>query len=401
MTWPHDCNNGLSNEATLVAVVVAAVVVDMAASSSSSRSSWSLFLKRRHMLSTKMLRGFTMSDTVASPEDSQKSIVPARPDLDPRLDPRLRNLIAPWVAAGSPAVSAALSVPELNAMYNTMEVPTFEMRAPFYANSTQEGLKSWTIDIAISDRAKPLRLYINRPDDQVAYPCFVYLRGGGMALGSGHYSQPISRNYAREGLVVVTPDFRNSKEEGGEFPNGLEDCYAGLEWALAHKEELNRTDKVVVGGESGGGNLTIATCLLAKERHLDGISGLYTQCPFIGGPTDLYGEYDGYFISKDTAGYYKTYTPNGVDEARRHVAFPHYATVDHLIGFPPTVVHVNECDPLTHEGIEFYRKLLAAGVTARLIILGGTLHASQTLSAVLPEISKSFHQDVANFARYL
>ncbi len=63
---------------------------------------------------------------------------------------------------------------------------------------------------------------------------------------------------------MVTPDFRNSKDEGGAFPAGLEDCYAALTWAASHARELGATCQLVVGGESGGGNLSIATALLSK-----------------------------------------------------------------------------------------------------------------------------------------
>jgi hypothetical protein len=81
------------------------------------------------------------------------------------------------------------------------------------------------------------------------------------------------------------------------------------------------------------------------------LKGVFTQCPFIGGDVAEYGDLDGYSISKDfSSGLYKLYTPDGVDETKQHLAFPARVTVEQLKGFVPTVVHVNELDPLIYEG---------------------------------------------------
>ena len=55
-----------------------------------------------------------------------------------------------------------------------------------------------------------------------------------------------------------------------------------VKWASEHRDELNTTSQLVVSGESGGGNLSIAAALLAKERGLTALTGLHALCPFIG-----------------------------------------------------------------------------------------------------------------------
>ena len=63
------------------------------------------------------------------------------------------------------------------------------------------------------------------------------------------------------------------------FPAGLDDCAAGLQWVNDNKDKLN-IDKVVVSGESGGGNLSCATALKAlKDGKIDQIQGVYAMCP--------------------------------------------------------------------------------------------------------------------------
>jgi acetyl esterase/lipase len=46
----------------------------------------------------------------------------------------------------------------------------------------------------------------------------------------------------------------------------------------------------------------------------------------------------------------KLYTPDGLPAGKEHLAFPHHATVEQLKGLVPTVVLVNEFDPLRDEG---------------------------------------------------
>ena len=48
--------------------------------------------------------------------------------------------------------------------------------------------------------------------------------------------------------------------------------------------------------------------------------------------------------------------------ARDPLAWPGFATVDDVRCLPPTVISVNECDPLRDEGINFYRLLIRAGL---------------------------------------
>ena len=84
---------------------------------------------------------------------------------------------------------------------------------------------------------------------------------------------------------------------------------------------------------------------------------------------------------------------------RNPLAWPSFATVDDVEGFPPTVISVNECDPLRDEGINFYRLLLRAGVPARCRQLMGTMHGTEIFIIVCPDISRDTARDIAAFCR--
>jgi acetyl esterase len=124
---------------------------------------------------------------------------------------------------------------------------------------------------------------------------------------------------------------------------------------------------VIVAGEGGGGNLTLATELkLKQDGELGLISGLYAMAPFIKGqwPTPdspSSTENDGIFIHVRTN---RATVGNGIDAftERNPLAWPSFATAADVEGFPPVVISVNECDPLRDEGVNFYRMRPAAGV---------------------------------------
>ena len=87
------------------------------------------------------------------------------------------------------------------------------------------------------------------------------------------------------GLVVVGVEFRNGGGKHGAypFPAGLTDCSSALQWVIDNRARLG-ISTLIVSGESGGGNLTLATTLKAKRDGLvDQIDGVYAMCPYISG----------------------------------------------------------------------------------------------------------------------
>ena len=112
------------------------------------------------------------------------------------------------------------------------------------------------------------------------------------------------------------------------------------------------------------------------------MQGVYACCPYISNaydekPDDLPSltENNGYSIAcEQMAVLASVYDPAG-EHARNPLAWPLAATGDDLAGLPPHVISVNELDPLRDEGLAYYRKLLAAGVSAQARTVHGTPHA--------------------------
>ncbi len=335
---------------------------------------------------------------------------------DIRLDPRLKAILAGIpVEGGSDADSREQLIAEASTPQAREQAELF--RAFMEMCDTEEaapsaGLRVHSEHVVSQPDGNTINLQVIRPDNDEVVACVYYIHGGGMAALScydGMY-RGWGKLIAANGVAVVMVDFRNcvtpsSVPELAPFPGGLDDCVSGLKWAVANAAQLGIDPaRVIVAGESGGGNLTLATGLkLRQDGDLGLIKGLYALCPYIAGhwPTPecpSSTENNGILLdlhnNRGAVGYgIAAFT------ARNPLAWPSFATTDDVQGLPPTVISVNECDPLRDEGINFYRLLLKAGVPARCRQVMGTMHGTEIFTIACPEISRDTARDLAAFCQ--
>ena len=161
---------------------------------------------------------------------------------------------------------------------------------------------------------------------------------------------------------------------------------------------------LVIAGESGGGNLTLATGLkLLRDGDVGLIRGLYAMCPYIAGEWPQANlpsatENNGILLDLHNNRGRMAYGIEAFD-AKDPLAWPLFATQDDVAGLPPTIISVNECDPLRDEGIEFYRLLLRAGVPARCRQVMGTCHGIEIFASACPDVSRDTAAHIAQFCR--
>ena len=335
---------------------------------------------------------------------------------DARIDPRLRGILEGLPPA---ILKDVADRDELLVEANTAEARaaresfrSFQDLCDTDEAAPSTGLSVSTTQFVSDPDGNTVKLQVIRPESDEALPCVYYIHGGGMATMScfdGMY-RGWGKHIAANGVVVVMVDFRNcvvasSAPEVAPFPAGLNDCVSGLRWVAGHAADLGiDSARIVVAGESGGGNLTLATGLkLKRDGNLGLIKGLYALCPYIAGQWPAPGslssvENEGILLhlhnNRGAIGY-------GIEAFNEGnpLAWPSFATIEDVAGFPPTVINVNECDPLRDEGINFYRLLLSAGVPARCRQIMGTMHGTEIFTIACPDISADSARDIAGFAR--
>ncbi len=333
---------------------------------------------------------------------------------DPRIDPRIKAVMGMMPDMEATGVE---SREQLLAEANTPEaIATREqMRGILDLVDNEDvapsaGLRIETHEFTSSPDGNTVKIQFIRPDTDEVLPCVYYIHGGGMMTMSafdGMY-RAWGKIIAAQGVAVAMVDFRNALEpssapEVEPFPAGLNDCVSGVKWVVANADALKIDPAhLIVSGESGGGNLTLATGLkLKQDGDLGLIRGLYALCPYIAGewPQEQYPssiENNGILLDLHSNRGAMAY---GIKELENQnpLAWPAFATEDDVAGLVPTVISVNECDPLRDEGIEFYRLLIRAGVAARCRQVMGTIHGTEIFAITCPDISRETAASIAQF----
>jgi len=342
------------------------------------------------------------------------------PRTDARIDPRLLAALAavgldgpaapaPFGRDASPAdIDAFVGGADegFNALYGVLPI---DLPTDTPVESTAETITG------VDGNELTVRVY-RRPDVTSA-PAVMYIHGGGMTIL--RTDSPVHNRWcealAMTGLVVVQADFRNAWTAAGRnpFPAGLDDCSTCLDWAHEHRDDIGAT-KLVVQGESGGGNLTIATTLrAAREGRLDRIDGVHASVPYISGgygwpverqraelPSLL--DNNGLFLDCTMMDLLVAVYESGADDAENPLCWPYFASVEELRGLPPHVISVNELDPLRDEGIAHYRKLLSAGVETTGRTNLGIVHGAELIfRQAIPDVHNAAIDDIATFAHRL
>ena len=335
---------------------------------------------------------------------------------DPRIDPRIKEMMGlmPPLELGDVAdreqILAEANHPKALERAKKMEA-MFDM-VDNEQVAPSAGLHIATHEFISQPDGNSIKVQFIRPETDDKLPCVYYIHGGGMQAMSCFYGiyRAWGKFIARQGVAVAMVDFRNcvtpsSAEEVAPFPAGLNDCVSGVRWLVGEAQSLGiDPERVVVAGESGGGNLTLATGLkLKQDGDIGLIRGLYALCPYIAGswPQERYPssiENNGLLIDLHNNRGAMAY---GIEELEQGnpLAWPGLATVEDVRGLPPTMISVNECDPLRDEGVAFYRLLLQAGVAARCRQVMGTIHGTEMFVVACPEISRETAASIAQFCR--
>lgn len=335
---------------------------------------------------------------------------------DPRIDPRLKALLGamPPIAtanvSGREQLVTEAAAPENKVFEETYKAMMEACDTPAIVSS--ECLTVTKYEVPSQPDGNTIHINFIRPMSDEVVACVYYIHGGGMAAMScfdGNY-RAWGKIVANNNVAVAMVDFRNSVSassvpEVEPYPAGLNDCVSGLKWVVSNAADLKiDASRVVIAGESGGGNLTLATGMkLLREGDIGLVTGLYALCPYIAGewpqerfPSSI--QNNGIFLdlhhNRGKHGY-------GIEafDAGDPLAWPSFATEDDVRGLPRVVIHVNECDPLRDEGLEFYRLCLSAGVPARARMSMGTMHGTEIFPLVCPEISADTARDLAAFAK--
>jgi acetyl esterase len=221
------------------------------------------------------------------------------------------------------------------------------------------------------------RIYcrVFRPVTDRVVPTLVYFHGGGWVWANVDTHDRMTREYAAAGPVaVVSVDYALSPE--AKFPQALLECAAVVRFVAENGAAWGLDPvRILVGGDSAGGNLALATALLLRDTGGPALKGVLANYPVSDSrfDTPCYREFGGggYGLNSERmAFYWNVYVPHEID--RLHpLAAPLRAD---LAGLPPVMVLLAELDVLRSEGEALVAKLREAGVAVETETFRGTVH---------------------------
>lgn len=210
----------------------------------------------------------------------------------------------------------------------------------------------------------------------------VYLHGGGWVLGDVDTHDVVCRRIcAGAEIAVLNVDYRLAPEH--PFPAAVEDSVAAFRWLHEHASELGiDPDRIAVGGDSAGGNLSAVLCQVTRDEGtpMPAFQALIVPA------TDFTKDYPsaetfarGYFLTKANMDWYEAHYLGDHDRSDPR-ASPLRA--ESLAGLPPAYVAVAGWDPLRDEGIAYAQALRAAGVPVTLRVHEDAVHPFINIGAV-------------------
>ena len=219
-----------------------------------------------------------------------------------------------------------------------------------------------------------IRIQIYVPEGIKKRPLLVFYHGGGWVGGSMWAVENFCKGVCDQAdCVGINVEYHLAPEN--PFPVGLEDSYAAIKWAVDNAEYLQiDPSKIILSGDSAGGNFAAAISLMARERKEFSI---HKQI-LIYAATNL-AEPMMSDTSKFPPGLMKVngamanlYFKGKVDKKDPRIS-PIFAK--DLSNLPATLMTVGDQDFLYESSLAFGKKLDAAGTAVKFILYKNANHA--------------------------
>ena len=219
-----------------------------------------------------------------------------------------------------------------------------------------------------------VRIYEPKERGEALLPCLFFYHGGGFLFGTVYRQETLCQQYVKNvGCVVISVEYRLAPQ--WKAPAPLMDCYAALTWVYDQGEDIGVDNtRLAVAGLSAGGNLAAAICLYARDKKGPKIC---LQMP-------LYGELD-YTLDSLSAHEitdrkvwcrynceksWEHFLPSGVMPNQ----YSSPALAKDLTGLPPLFSYIGQLDPGRSENIEYWNRLMDAGVEVEYHVFPGCYH---------------------------
>jgi acetyl esterase len=225
----------------------------------------------------------------------------------------------------------------------------------------------------------PIRIYRGHDAPQTGAPALLYIHGGGWVIGDLDTHDYLCRKFANDArALVVAVDYRLAPEH--KFPAAVEDCMAAAQWLSASAGALGvDAEKLAVGGDSAGGNLSAVLSLMGR----DGAGPRFMFQLLLYPAVDASFERPSFAATRPDAPltdvvtrYFLDHYKRAPEDARDWRMSPYLASRHDDL--PPAFILTARHDPLCDEGRDYAELLEKAGVSVWRLDINDQVHGFLT-----------------------
>lgn len=233
----------------------------------------------------------------------------------------------------------------------------------------------------------------SREFDEAAPPVsverlIIHVHAGGFIAMTSRSHQNYIRLWATTTQTpILCVDYRLAPEF--PFPAALDDVWQTYMWVLLHADKYLGINpaKIVLTGDSAGGNLVMGCVIKAIEKGVRLPDGLLLNFPALNMWKEAYTP--SFLLSLDDVIMHHTFLKLChdcyikdplLDTKENHYLSPLFASSKLLSQFPPTRIMVGTRDPLLDDCWRLLERLNEAGVDAALEVFEGLVHGGMNSS---------------------
>lgn len=311
------------------------------------------------------------------------------PELDPEIAVFVERLSAAW--AEHPPF-ASLPIAEAREVAEKVRAP-WRAAGPVMARTSEHIVPTATGGLRV-------RLY--DPGLPSPAPALIYLHGGGFILFSIDTHDRLMREYAAAGqFAVIGVDYPLSPE--ARYPKALDQIVELVDWL--HRDggrELGiDPERLAIGGDSAGANLSVATALRLRDRGATGmLKGLLLNYGAFGiGCSDeaeeRFGGEGAVLQRAEMDHYFMCYLGADLLAQADPYATPLLAGLRRL---PPAFLAIPQCDLLAEQSYAMAERMAEADVDVSSVVYEGATHSFLEAMSIA-EVARRAIRDGADWVK--
>lgn len=248
--------------------------------------------------------------------------------------------------------------------------------------------------VAIPTSAGPMQAEWLSAAGASADKAILYFHGGGYFMCSAATHRPLTWRLAQQaGRKVLSINYRQAPEH--RFPAWLDDAVSAYRFLL---DEGYAPDKIVLGGDSAGGNLVLVTLQQLRAENLPMPAAAFCISPWADfGSESASIEHnnarDVMFSNKGLRALGRYHAAG--DDVKNPLLSPVHAD---FTGFPPLLIQVSSTEILRDDGRRVAERARAAGVEVQLEEWHRLPHVFHLFAQYVPESRRAIRH-LAAFVR--